>query len=54
MDKPVKVDLATQGSKLEAFRAFRKWAEVMAERQGQTMDPSWYKDSPEECPELYN
>ena len=51
--KVERVDLATGGSKLAAFRAFRSWAEALAKREGQTMSPSWYKDGPEDCPELY-
>ena len=51
--KVERVDLATKGSKLEAFRAFRGWAEVVAKRLGQEMDPIWYKDGPEDRPRLY-
>ena len=51
--KVERVDLATKGSKLEAFRAFRGWAEVVAKRLGQEMDPIWYQDGPEDMPEMY-
>ncbi len=47
-----RVDLATGGSKIAAFRAFRKWAEVVAKRLGQEMDSIWYKDWPDDMPGL--
>ena len=47
-----RVDLATGGSKIAAFRAFRKWAEVVAKRLGQEMDSIWYKDWPDDIPGL--
>ena len=48
-----RVDIPTKGSKLQAFRAFRRWAEKVASERGETLDPEWYKDSPEDAPELY-
>ena len=50
--KVERVDLATNGSKLAAYRAFRGWAEVVAKRLGQEMDSIWYKDWPDDIPGL--
>jgi hypothetical protein len=41
------------GSTLAAFRAFRAFAEKIAEEQGKTLSESWYKDGPEDMPYLY-
>ena len=35
------------------FRAMRAWIEQHAAKEGKTLDPAWYRDSPEERPELY-
>jgi hypothetical protein len=34
------------------FRAIRAWVEQHAAKEGKTLDPAWYCDSPEERPEL--
>jgi hypothetical protein len=31
----------------------RAWIEQHAAKEGKTLDPEWYRDSPEERPELY-
>ena len=49
-----RVDVPTGGSKLEAFRAMRAWAEQMAKKQGKTLEPGWYADGPEDSPGLYD
>jgi hypothetical protein len=38
---------------IDLFRAFRAWFERHAARQGQTLDPAWYRDGPEDLPDLY-
>ena len=38
---------------VDIFRAFRSWVEKHAAAEGKTLDPAWYRDSPEERPELY-
>lgn len=38
---------------IDMFRAMRGWIEQQATAQGKTLDPAWYRDSPEERPELY-
>lgn len=45
--------LPTRGSALSAYRAFRAWAEEHCEARGEKLDPSWYRDGPEDIPELY-
>ena len=37
----------------DMFRAIRAWVEQHAAKEGKTLDPAWYCDSPEERPELY-
>jgi hypothetical protein len=53
MSRITRVDIPTGGSALAAFRAIRKWAEAVAASRGETLDPAWYKDGPEDLPELY-
>jgi len=50
--KPVRVDIPTEGTLLGAFRAFRAFAEKLAASHGQKLDPRWYEDGPEDRPEL--
>ena len=38
---------------IDIFRAYRTWIEKHAAAEGKTLDPAWYRDSPEERPELY-
>jgi hypothetical protein len=38
---------------IDGFRALRAWFEQHAAARGQTLDPAWYRDTPEERPELY-
>jgi hypothetical protein len=38
---------------IDIFRAFRSWVEKHAATEGKTLDPTWYRDSPEERPKLY-
>jgi hypothetical protein len=52
--KLVRVDIPTEGTLLGAFRAFRAFAEKLAASKGQTLDPRWYEDGPEDRPELYD
>jgi hypothetical protein len=52
--KPVRVDIPTEGTLLGAFRAFRAFAEKLAASHGQKLDPRWYEDGPEDRPELYD
>lgn len=40
-------------SRIELFRAFRAWFELHAAQQGQKLDPAWYRDGPEDMPDLY-
>ena len=37
----------------DIFRALRAWIEQHAVKEAETLDPAWYRDSPEERPELY-
>jgi hypothetical protein len=38
---------------IDMFRAIRAWIEQHAAKEGRTLSPAWYRDSPEERPELY-
>ena len=38
---------------IDGFRALRAWIEQHAAANGQTLDPAWYRDGPEERPNLY-
>ena len=48
-----RVDIKAQNTALEMFRAFRAWAEKVVAERGETLEPGWYKDGPEDMPELY-
>lgn len=48
-------DIPTTGkTKLEIYRAMRSFFEKKAQENGKELDPSWYKDGPEDMPELYD
>ena len=49
-----RVDIKAGNTALETFRAFRAWAEKVAAAQGKTLDPAWYRDGPEDRPQLYD
>lgn len=38
---------------IDMFRALRAWIEQHAAREGKTLDPAWFRDSPQERPGLY-
>lgn len=38
---------------IDVYRAFRNYAEKKAKSSGQTLDQSWYEDSPTQQPHLY-
>jgi len=38
---------------INMLRAIRAWIEKHAAKEGKTLDPAWYRDSPEERPQLY-
>ena len=38
---------------IDGFRVLRAWFEQHAAAHGEALDPAWYRDSPEERPELY-
>lgn len=38
---------------IDIFRAMRAWIEQHAAKEAKTLDPAWYRDSPEERPQLY-
>jgi hypothetical protein len=38
---------------IDIFRTFRNWVEQHAAANGETLDPAWYQDGPEDRPELY-
>ena len=38
---------------IDGFRALRAWIEQHAAANGQTLDPAWYRDGPEDRPNLY-
>jgi hypothetical protein len=38
---------------IDMFRALRAWIEQHVAKEGKTLDPAWYRDSPQERPELY-
>jgi hypothetical protein len=54
MSRITRVDIPTRGSALATFRAIRKWAEAIAASRGETLDEAWYRDGPEDRPELYS
>ena len=53
-ERITRVDIPTRGSALATFRAIRRWAEAVAASRGETLDEGWYKDGPEDRPELYS
>jgi hypothetical protein len=38
---------------LEKYRAMRAYFERVAKSQGESLDPSWYEDGPDQMPQLY-
>ena len=48
-----RVDIPTGGSALKTFRAMRSWIESRMKAEGKTLPDFWYKDGPEDMPELY-
>lgn len=50
---PDRIYIASQPRLIDMFRAMRGWIEQHAAASGKTLDPAWYRDSPEERPELY-
>jgi len=53
-DKPERIDIPTGGTLIGAFRAFRDMIEASEKAKGRELDPEWYKDGPEDMPELYS
>lgn len=51
--EPVRFDIPSKATILDCYRAFRRYAEAVARSQGETLDPEWYADGPEDTPELY-
>lgn len=52
-DVQVELTPTTGKSSLEAFRAMRGFLERKMEAQGLKLHPNWYKDGPEDLPQLY-
>lgn len=52
-EKIQRCDIPTKATILDTFRAFRAYVERVSAAKGETLDPAWYWDSPEETPELY-
>lgn len=46
-------DIPAKPTLIELYRAFRGYVERVAAAQGQTLEPGWYADSPDEKPGLY-
>lgn len=45
--------IPTKPTLIESFRAFREYLEKALASKGEKLDPEWYRDSPDEAPELY-
>ena len=52
-DRPQRIDIPTSGSLLAAVRPFRDVVEAKAKANGRQLDPSWFRDGPEDRPALY-
>lgn len=52
-EKPQRFDLPTGGSLIEAFRALREFFAAELRAKGRELDPAWYRDGPEDMPDLY-
>lgn len=52
-EKPERFDIPSSGNVLEVFRAIRAFFETVAEEAGQSLEPEWYADAPEDRPGLY-
>lgn len=52
-DIPERFYIPTGPKLIDGFRAFRRYLEKVAAARGETLDPEWYRDSPEEAPQLY-
>ena len=53
-EKVERVYIPTGGSKLATFRAVRAWLEKIAAADGKKLPECWYKDGPEDQPDLYS
>ena len=53
-DTVKRFDIPTSAQKaIDVYRAFRAFAEKKAKEAGETLDQSWYEDSPTQQPHLY-
>lgn len=39
---------------IDIYRSMRNFFERVAAARGESLDPSWYEDSPEQMPHLYD
>ena len=53
MTEPELFYIPSQPTLLDNFRKLRAVFEKIVEARGETLDPEWYDDGPEHCPDLY-
>lgn len=50
---PDRIYVSGNARVIDVFRVLRAWFEQHAAARGESLAPAWYRDSPEERPELY-
>jgi len=53
MTKPERFYIPSQPKLIDNYRKLRAVFEKIVEARGETLDPEWYHDGPEHCPDLY-
>ena len=53
MTEPERFYIPSQPKLIDNFRKLRAVFEKIVEARGETLDPEWYDDGPEHCPDLY-
>ena len=53
MSEPERFYIPSQPTLIDNFRKLRAVFEKSVEARGETLDPEWYDDGPEHCPDLY-
>lgn len=54
MEPIERFDVPAGGRRLiDIYRVMRRFFERVAEARGETLDPSWYEDGPDQMPQLY-
>jgi hypothetical protein len=53
MGEPERFYVRSKPTIIDGFRRLRAVFEKIVEARGEKLEPEWYDDGPERCPELY-